>query len=146
MYQFHFSWYSYILLTSSLFLLVTIAIYSYYSQLLNEYTRIMRHFAIALYVAFTFLAITNLGYGVIGDYFCRISGKKPIWVPIIIKNKIWNTYKPSTEKWFLLGKIIFRFLDSILFLGGIYIDDYHEHWNVVQNYVSVKCYNDHLQM
>ena len=70
---------------SSLLLLVTIAIYSYYNQLLNEYTRIMRHFAIALYVAFTFLAITNLGYGVIGDYFCRISGKRTVWIPTMNK-------------------------------------------------------------
>ena len=76
------------MLLSSLFLLVTIAIYSYYSQLLNEYTRIMRHFAIALYVAFTFLAITNLGYGVIGDYFCRISGNKIIGIPIMNQNEI----------------------------------------------------------
>ena len=49
---------------------------------------------------------------------------------------------PGTAKWLLFC----RFLNAVLFLGGIHIDDYYEHWNVVQDYVSYMYYNGHLQL
>ena len=74
---FNFSWYPYVLLVSSLFLLITIGVYTYFHQLLNEYTRIMRHFAIAMYAAFTLLAILQLvSMDTLGDELCKASGMR----------------------------------------------------------------------
>ena len=70
------SWYPYILISSSLFLCLTIGIYTYFDKLLNFYTRIMRHFAIALLAAFIVLAIAQfLNMDTMGYAFCKASGK-----------------------------------------------------------------------
>ena len=50
----------YFLIASSIFLLITVAIYTWMHKLLNYYSRIMRHFAVSLFAAFIVLAIVKL--------------------------------------------------------------------------------------
>ena len=66
-----------LLVISSILLMVTIGIYTYYKQLLTEYTRIMRHFASVLLVTYIILVInksTHLGDSV-SHGVCLVSGK-----------------------------------------------------------------------
>ena len=77
------SWYPYVMLVTSVFLLVTIAIYTYFQKLLNFYTRIMRHFAFSLFVAFVILSLNQMSFwsdmveamDEAGNILCKASGK-----------------------------------------------------------------------
>jgi type II secretory pathway component PulF len=51
--------YPYILLTSSVCLLVTWLVYTVYPKLQNHYTRIMRHFTFSMMTAFIILSINQ---------------------------------------------------------------------------------------
>ena len=53
-------WKLYILILFRAFLLLTVAVYTNFGQLLNHYSRIMRHFALNLFIAFVVLACSNL--------------------------------------------------------------------------------------
>ena len=67
--------YPYVLITSTVFLLITLAIYTIWSQLLNLYTRLMRHFTLAMLLAFVSLSINQLI--TLGNYsaiLCSIMG------------------------------------------------------------------------
>ena len=69
-------WQPYVLSLSSVFLLLTVAIYTYFGQLLNHYTRIMRHFALNLFIAFVVLACNNLiAEEIVETGLCEFIGK-----------------------------------------------------------------------
>ena len=77
------SWYPYVMLVTSVFLLATIGIYTYFQKLLNFYTRIMRHFAFSLFVAFVILSLNQMSFwselveamDEAGVILCKTSGK-----------------------------------------------------------------------
>ena len=78
-----FSWYPYVMLVTSVFLLATIGIYTYFQKLLNFYTRIMRHFAFSLFVSFVILSLNQMSFwselveamDEAGVILCKTSGK-----------------------------------------------------------------------
>lgn len=55
-----FEFYPYVMLLSCLFLLATLVIYMAYPKLLNHYTRVMRHFTFAFFIAFLTLSFNQL--------------------------------------------------------------------------------------
>ena len=55
-----FRYYPYIMITSSIFLLLTALIYSYIPKLLDPYTKLMRHYTVNLMMALLLLAIAQL--------------------------------------------------------------------------------------
>ena len=71
------------MLVTSVFLLATIAIYTYFQKLLNFYTRIMRHFSFSLFVAFMILSLNQMSFwgemveamDEAGSILCKTSGK-----------------------------------------------------------------------
>ena len=67
--------YPVILAISCIFLLATVYIYTRYEELLNHYTRIMRHFAISMCCAF-FVLIVNQSTDFVKDSpgFCKLLG------------------------------------------------------------------------
>ena len=70
-----FRFYPYVLLTSTVFLLLTLIVYSYWSRLLNPYTRLMRHFALSMMLAFILLSINQLvAFGDISSIVCAANG------------------------------------------------------------------------
>ena len=77
------SWYPYVMLVTSVFLLTTIGIYTYFQKLLNFYTRIMRHFSFSLFVAFVILSLNQMSFwgemvealDDAGSILCKASGK-----------------------------------------------------------------------
>ena len=52
--------YAALLIVSCLLLILTIVIYSYYKKLLNDYTRLMRHYATQLCIAMMLLAVSKM--------------------------------------------------------------------------------------
>ena len=67
------------MLTSGFFLLVTVLTYSFVPVLLNNYTRLMRHYAVTLMMAFFILAWAQLKTVTLINEFqgiCVIMGKK----------------------------------------------------------------------
>merc|ERR1739848_947222 len=75
-----FEFYPYVLLTSCIFLLVTLSIYTVFSsKLLTHYTRLMRHLCMTLFAAFLILSINQFhhfagDYPSTGYYLCPIFG------------------------------------------------------------------------
>nr|XP_040579384.1 G-protein coupled receptor Mth2-like isoform X1 [Lepeophtheirus salmonis] len=71
-----FRYYPIILIGSAFFLFLTILIYSVYGKkLLNHYTRLMRHFTVGLFVAFTVLSFNQLfAFMSISLLICQIVG------------------------------------------------------------------------
>ena len=64
----------YLLLVASLFLVLTIGIYTAYPKLLNNYTRIMRHFAFALFLAYTCLWPQQMFPASNDPFVCKMTG------------------------------------------------------------------------
>ena len=69
--------YPVVLCISCIFLLATIFVYTKYDELLNHYTRIMRHFAISMFFAF-FVLIINQTTDFVEESqaICKVIGKK----------------------------------------------------------------------
>ena len=67
--------------------MITVGIYTWFHKLLNYYSRIMRHFAIALLAAFVVLAIIQLTtVDMIGWGSCKALGKKfVVFVALCLK-------------------------------------------------------------
>ena len=63
------------MLTSSIFLFITLIVYTYIPKLLTHCTRLMRHFAFALMLAFMFMAIPQLNMRIDGTLLCALFGK-----------------------------------------------------------------------
>ena len=83
----------------------SIWIYTYFSKLLNPYTRIMRHFSLSLFVAFIFLAIIQIiGDAGIGENECRATGKKNRLnlLTLFVSNWMEETLKSSHILGFLI--------------------------------------------
>ena len=55
-----FRFYPYIMLVSCMLLLVTLVMYSAIPKLLNHYTRLMRHYVVAIMMAFSCMAVSHL--------------------------------------------------------------------------------------
>ena len=80
------TFYPYVLITSSFFLLLTIIIYTYYSdKLLNFYTRVVRHFTFVLMICFLLLAITKLWNRKLWDMNTNLAEKFPVLCEILGK-------------------------------------------------------------
>ena len=96
-----FSWYIAFYVISSMFLVVTICIYTYHTKLLNNYTRIMRQYALQLTMAFLLMAINksihfgNCKGGICGIVTCKLMGRYKIWTiksnSILLSYAIYNT-------------------------------------------------------
>ena len=62
---------------SSLFLTVTICVYTYHPKLLNDYTRLMRQYALQLTLAFLLMAVNKtIHFGTCDGTFCGIGACK----------------------------------------------------------------------
>ena len=78
------TFYPYVLMASSLFLLLTIIIYTYYSdKLLNFYTRVVRHFTFVLMICFLLLAIQKLWNRRLWDMNTNLARKHPNFCEIL---------------------------------------------------------------
>jgi len=68
--------YPYILLVNCLFLLITLMVYTLYPKLLNHYTRLMRHFVVAMLGAYLLLSTNQqVRLADLSQPFCIASGK-----------------------------------------------------------------------
>jgi hypothetical protein len=64
--MFRCSYYPYVLAVDSGFLLATLVVYTALPELLNSYTRLMRHFTFNMFVAKVLLAVNQFVY--LGDF------------------------------------------------------------------------------
>ena len=140
-------WYPYVLITSSLFLLLTVGIYSYYDKLLNYITRIMRHFAISLFISFILLSLNLMHFAVepvddIGRTLCKISGEINIDLKYNQGIRSYLYVTGNCKVVFELCLILFadRCLDTIFLLGRVHLHDCNELGNLEPNYVSSTTY------
>ena len=70
----YFSVYMAFLIMSSILLTITICVYTYYTKLLNDYTRLMRHYAFVLNLAFVVMTINK--DNTFSNELCQFNGKE----------------------------------------------------------------------
>ena len=59
-YRIYFSILAAFLISSCVLLVITVVVYSYHQDLLNDYTRLMRHYAVQLCIALLLLAVSKI--------------------------------------------------------------------------------------
>lgn len=71
-----FKFYPYLLMVSSIFLVLTIMVYSVVPTLLNQLTRLMRHFSVSMLIGFIILIINQLesSYSTTHPVLCKLFG------------------------------------------------------------------------
>ena len=111
--QYCFSVIAAFLIISCVLLIITIMVYSYHKSLLNDYTRLMRHYAIQLCIALMLLAIAKIWtHDKFSVSVCRFIGKYLYCysdeIYILIKSIIIII---TTDDWHIL---IFQFLGFCL--------------------------------
>ena len=92
--------------------MVTIGIYSYYPRLLNDYTRIMRQYALQLTLAFLLMALNKKVHfrDCCGIAACQLNGNDSFLIIFIIL--LFKKYILGTENLFLLFKYFQDFFSS----------------------------------
>ena len=94
-----FRFYPYILITSAVFLLLTLIVYSFWSRLLNPYTRLMRHFALSMMLAFILLSVNQMvAFGDISSAVCAING----WRFILVRHDSSDSELITIDAWYCL--------------------------------------------
>ena len=123
-------YYPIVLITSSIFLSVTFCIYTAKKQLLDHLTRIMRHYAFNMLVAFLVLSInqafdikesSEVGCVIIGNLLNLLYKKS---------EKIIVYYQHTGVVWIILFFNYYRYLATILFPCCVHLHDNHELRNI----------------
>ena len=125
-----------LLVISSILLIFTIGIYTYYRQLLTEYTKIMRHFASVLLVTYIIMVINksvHLGNAV-SPGLCQFSGLLWRFRLGIITLKLIEGIEIS---WWLIYFGYFRFCLALFYALYFFPHDFYGSFYLEQSKVCL---------
>ena len=125
-YIYHFisSFTPYVLAAGSVLLIITLGIYTIFPKLLNTYTRIMRHFAMSLLLAFTCLWPQQLFGQPNHPITCRITGNIAI-KRFLSDSKTYFLLRSAKNTTNIISKC-FRFFGSVPFPRRVQLHDRNE--------------------